>query len=148
MVVYALPDDGAKSKAEAFNREAPPCVEDFCVEVFKCRPIESMVAQYEGEANEWYPTGSAVLLRLTRQKYVFIGNVFAEFQTHRGDEIVEFRAPCSSGRALIRGQKFTYVICHNVMIPNQELNLDTFCQDGQPWDPKTCVEIEKKRLIL
>ncbi len=132
--VRAIPDDVPDTN-EAFDPLSPPCVEDFSLSVAKFAYRARWIAHMD--SSSWYPSGAAVLLQLSAQRYVYLGSGAFAFEVQPRDEVVEFRVRLEGAEPLawVRGKNNTYLLSSRLFVPNTHVD---DCESTD--DPFACTE--------
>lgn len=115
--VQTIPDDMPDSKEE-FDNANPPCLDDFSINVTTYKALGRWVAHLDEDF--WYDSGAAVLLKLSAQKYVLVGDGgMMTFELQPKDEVVEFRVRLEADKPLvwIHGKNNVYLLSSRVFVP-------------------------------
>ena len=81
--------------------------------------------------NYWWATGNSILVKLSKNKYVFIGSVISEFNTK--EEIQEYYSEVGNSSVSYPyaiGKKYTYLMIEPVKMLNSKINF----KKEQPYD--------------
>lgn len=136
VVIKALPDDADNIRV-VFDPSAPPCVDDFSIEVKRVKNAVARWVAHLDASQPWYPSGAAVLLQLSALKYAYIGETFSTFEMQPKDSLVDFEVKLEGSRAVawVRGKNNTYLLSSGLYIPNAHVEA---C--GSAEDPYACQE--------
>lgn len=143
--VRAIPDDAPDSRLE-FEPTNPPSLAEFEITVASYKDLRGRWIAHL-DSGFWYPSGAAVLLQLSAQKFVYIGDEALTFEVQPRDEVVEFRVRLEGARLLawVRCKNNTYLLASRILVPNKHVDEcesmdDPYaCADG--CDDGTCAPI-------